>query len=107
EQLVENAPAFARNLYWNRFALQPACRFEIGTSRSAERAIEGHRRPDIRGAQHLFAFRDDAEERYREDFEHIVDREHLAARRAPRIIAGDQEVLVDAFAALGLLSLRI
>ena len=86
---------------------QAGARHRIGAARRAGRTGDGDGLADVGGAQHLLAFRDDAEQRHREDLEHVLDLEHLAARGAVRVVAGDQEVLLDALALLGLLGLGI
>jgi hypothetical protein len=40
-------------------------------------------------AEHRLAFRDDAEQRDRQDLEHVLDGEHLAARCARGVESGD------------------
>ena len=83
----------------DRLAHQPARGVDIGAGRRAVGIVERDRRADIGGAQHVLALGNDAEQRRREDFEDVVDAEHFAARRARRIVAGDQHVLLDPLAA--------
>ena len=56
----------------------------IGAGGRAGRAVQGDGRADIGGAQHVLAFRDDAEQRDRQDLQHVLDRRaSRRARRAP------------------------
>ena len=80
---------------------------DIGAGRRAVGIVQRHRRADIGRLQHVLALGNDAEQRRREDFEDVVDREHLAARRARRIVARDQDVLLDPLALLRLHGLGI
>src|SRR5205085_3924228 len=79
----------------------------VGERRTARRIADRDGAAEIRGAQHLLALRDDSEQGGREDFKHVLDREHLAARGATRVVAGQQKVFVDALASFGLLGLGV
>ena len=74
-------------------ALQPSCGLDIGARGRVGGLVERHRRAEIGCAQHALALRDDPEQRRGEDFENVVDGEHLAARGARRIVARHQDVL--------------
>src|SRR3954447_13743828 len=107
EQLVEQAFTVTGDGHRYVIALEPAGGIEVRAGRSAGRIVERDRRAEIGSAQHLFAFRDDAEQRRREDFKNVLDFKHLAARRALGVVARDENVLLDALSLLGLLGLRI
>src|SRR5215831_12794456 len=77
-------------------AVEPACRVEIGAGYVALAAADRDRRAEIGSPQHLLALRNDAEQRYRQDFAHVIDAEHLTTRNPRRIEPGDQEMLVQA-----------
>src|SRR6478672_10122446 len=107
EQLVEQALAVAGDGHRHVVALEPAGGIEVSARRSAGRIVERDRRADVGSAQHLFAFRNDAEKRRREDFKNVLDIENLAVRRTLGVVARDENVLLDALSLLGLLGLRI
>ena len=64
---------------------------------SAALSVTGQ--PTLEALQDVLALGDDAEQRDRQDLEHVVDLQHLAARGAGRVVAGEQQVLLDALAA--------
>src|SRR6187200_3230737 len=107
EQLVEQAFAVTRDGHRYVVALEPAGGIEVSARWSARRIVERDRRAEVGSAQHFLAFRNDAEQRRREDFENVLDIEHLAAGRALGVVARDEDVLLDALSLLGLLGLRI
>ena len=78
EQSAEEAPALRlHKAHLALLAEKTGNRVEIGPTGRAL-LVEGDRRTGIRRAQHRFRFRDDAEQRDRQDFLDVLDRQHLA-----------------------------
>src|SRR5262249_23327346 len=104
---AKKTPFFTWNGHRYSFTLEPPGGVGICPGWRACGAADRDRRANVRGTQHLVAFRNDAEQGNGEDFEDILDTEHLVVCGAAGIEPGNEKVLVEAFALLGLRGLRI
>src|SRR5262249_32869480 len=89
--------ALARGCHEPELPLLPqeTChRIVVGASGGAG-VVQDHRRAGVGRAQHALGFRDHAEDRHRQDFLHVVDRQHLAVGDPAGGITRQQQMLLD------------
>ena len=59
--------------------------------------LQNHRNASVGGLQNSLRFGNDAQQRNTENFEHIINAEHIAAARTIRRIAGQYQMFLDRF----------